>query len=239
MKRLALLAVVLLALAAPAGASAAERNIWHVTTYDTLVSGIAGYPLTIEVSDDDGEWMAINGGDGVLGFTAPGATERSSIYNPWDAKRYWTYRRIWLAPRVWRSLQDIQANSFRPSMDYYGAAIALMTLDHEAQHWRLMSGDEGRVNACALADLPRLLSSSFGVPATVQQTETLPQDRQVQQRYRVKIRGHWRWRTRWVWKTFYVDQLQTVPNPVYSNVVTAAQTFYRSQPYPYNAGTCW
>ena len=239
MKRLALLAVVLLALAAPAGASAAEKNIWHVTTYDTLVSGIAGYPLTIDVSDDDVEWMQINGGDGVLGFTALYATPTSTIYNPHDGYSYWTYRRIWLAPRVWRSLQDIQANGFRASMDYYGAAIALMTLDHEAQHWRLMSGDEGRVNACALADLPRLLSSSFGVPPTVQQTVTVPQDRQVQQRYRVKIRGHLRWRTRWVWKTFYVDQLQTVSNPVYSNLVTAAQAFYRSQPYPYNAGTCW
>lgn len=241
-KRLVAAVAVVVSLAIAGSANAASKTIWHETDYDTVVSNVAGYPLTIETSDNDSEWLsislAISGSDGVIGFTDPNATPRSTLYNPWDAKRYWTYRRVWLAPEIWRSLQDIRSNGFRDSMDFSGAAMALMTLDHEAQHWRLWSSDEGRVNACALADMPRLLTSVLGVPATVQRTVTVPQNRQVQQRYKVKVHGHWRWRSRYVWKTFYVDQQQTQNNPIYWNLITDAQAFYRSQPYPYNAGTC-
>ncbi len=72
-----------------------------------------------------------------------------------------------------------------------------MVLDHEAQHQRLHSHDESRVNACALADMPRLPQTDYHVPATLTQTVNEPQQYQVNVRKHVK--AHRRWCGRRVW----------------------------------------
>jgi hypothetical protein len=220
-------------------ATSVNKQVWHANWLDPKATEIAGVPLTVMTSDSDLEWLDINeGNDGVIGFTCPACSPSAGVYNPIDGRWYSGYRTIWIAPSVDRALRDILANGLRQGMDYYQAGRALLTLDHEAQHWRLYSGDEARVNACALADLPRMLSVDFGLPAQVQQSIQVPQSYQVRVRQRVRLHGRYVYRYRWVTKTRYVWTSQSVDNPVMSGIVSGAQAFYRSQPYPYNAGTC-
>ena len=51
-------------------------------------------------------------------------------------------------------------------------AVAAMTLIHESFHWRLLSGDESTVNACALKYFPYYVARDFNVPPTITQTST-------------------------------------------------------------------
>lgn len=140
----------------------------------------------------------------------------------------------------------------------YQFAVAAMSLVHESFHWRLGSGDESTVNACALKYLPTYLSTEFGVPATITQTTsqqvpvTTTTTRAVTHvKYvakRVKVHGKWTTKRVRVTTTTYVPvttttyETQTVttdlPNPEFQAIVGDANDFYTHQPPPYNAGTC-
>jgi hypothetical protein len=168
----------------------------------------------------------------VLGFTCITCSPYDTAYNPYDGYRYYLYRTVWFAPEIHDILSNLSAHS------YYEVGMAFLTIDHEGMHWRLFSGDEGRVNACALKDLPRFLTVDFGIPATTTQTVSVPQQYRVKVRYRAKVHGRYVWRYRYVWRTRYVDQQQTVANPLITNIVNGATAFVHDQPYPYNAGTC-
>lgn len=139
------------------------------------------------------------------------------------------------------------------------AARAIMTFIHENYHNRLMSSDEGLVNACALRDFPYWLSRDFQIPETVTTTVIVSQQqtqtKRVAEYQRVRVTHHKRLANgqirRWytyrrvlhyksvtTTTTVQVPQQQTVPNPLYQTLVADAQAFYLSQPSPYNAGTC-
>lgn len=238
-----LLAVCVTALAAAvlvpvASASpTTTKQIWHANWLDPIASDVAGTPLTVITSDNDVEWSGMTD-PGEIGFTCITCLPGTPLYNPYDGHYYDMYHTVWLAPEVDAVFRDISQNGIREGMNSFMVGEAMMTLDHEAQHWRLYSGDEGRVNACALADLPRLLSVDFHVPSTTTQNVSVPQAYRVRVRYRAKVNGRYVYRYRWVTRTRYVTQTQTVPNQVYTSILAGAQAFYRGQPYPYNAGTC-
>jgi hypothetical protein len=248
----------LVALAVPSAAMAADshdgindgvitnKQIWHAGPLDPIASEIAGFPLQVMTSDNVTEWNAIVGNQGpysVLGFTAPDALPSSWIYNPHDGRGYYVYRTVWLNPEIDATFRSILTSGINESSNAYSVAKALMTLDHEAQHQRLHSGDEGRVNACALADLPRLLNTRFNVPSTT--TVTVPSDvpyqEKVKVKYRVKVKKRWVYRYRYKYvdriRTEYVQQ--TVANPTFTRVMDAAMWFRANQPAPYSTGTCY
>ena len=109
-----------------------------------------------------------------------------------------------------------------------------MTLTHEAYHQRLVSGDEGRVNACALKAFPDVLTHEFGVQPTVTTTRSVPS--RVRVRYRTRY--HHRWVYRYRWQTTWHTLTNTAPNTAYKEYVADAQDFYSNPPPPYNSGTC-
>lgn len=109
-----------------------------------------------------------------------------------------------------------------------------MTLTHEAYHQRLVSGDEGRVNACALKAFPDVLTRDFGVQPTVTTTRSVPS----RVRVRYQTRYHHRWVYRYRWQTTWHTLTNTAPNTAYKEYVADAQDFYSNQPPPYNSGTC-
>jgi hypothetical protein len=218
-------------------AFASSRAIWHMTTLDPVATDVAGFPLQVNASDNLTEWNELTAGTDagpytVLGFTATFAAPGQQLYNPYDGLYYDEYRVIWLNPDIYNILVN-------GTNDPYQLAGALMTLDHESMHQRLQSGDENRVNACALQDIPRLLTTDFGIPATVMQTVSVPVKTRVRIRYRVRHHGRWVYRHKYVTRTSYVSQTQTVPNPTFTSIVSAATAFYRNQPPSYNTGTCY
>jgi hypothetical protein len=133
-----------------------------------------------------------------------------------------------------------------------------MSLVHESFHWKLMSGDESTVNACALKYLPSYLPTEFDIPQTISQTTTtqVPVTTTALQpvttvkwvKKRVKVHGKWTTRRlkvrsttyKSVTTTTYESQTTTsdVPNPEFDTIVADANAFYASQPPPYNAGVC-
>jgi hypothetical protein len=171
------------------------------------------------------------------------ALPSTTIPNPFDGYWYNAYRKVWVNPEIYGTFNTIRASGITQLSDANAVAKALMTLDHEAQHQRLHSADESRVNACALADLPRLLNTRFNVPSTT--TATVPVDVPYQERltvkYRVKVKGKWVTRYRYKYvdrtRTHYVQQ--TVANPTFTRVMDAARSFVVNQPPPYNTGTCF
>jgi len=258
MKKYILAIGALVALAVPSTAMAAvfndatddgvttNKQLWHAGPLDATASEIAGFPLQVITSDNVTEWNAIVGYQGpysVLGFTAINALPSSTIYNPYDGYRYGLYRTVWLNPEVDAAFRTIVTSGINASTNPYSVAKALMVLDHEAQHQRLHSADESRVNACALADLPRLLSTRFNVPSTT--TATVPSDvpyqAKVKVKYRVKVKGRWVYRYRYKYvdrfRTEYVEQ--TVANPTFTRVMDEARSFVANQPPPYSTGTCY
>ena len=228
--------------AAPAVAGTSDpgpvsKQLWHMAWLDQAASEIAGFPITVVASDSVPEWNAITGDDPnssyeTLGFTALSANPNSLLFNPYDGGYYSVYHAVFLNPSIYATLHAnlAQANP-------YDAAVALLALDHESQHQKLHSGDESRVNACALADLPRF-TAKWIVPTTIQNVQ-VPQSYRAKVPYRTKVHGHWVSRSRNVTKVRYVTQPQTVANPAYTAVLNAAHDIYIHQPAPYNAGTCW
>ena len=219
-------------------APTSNKTLWHASSLDPIVTKLAGTSLTVVTSDNAVEWDAVSDGPGVLGFTCPTCGPQAPLYNPYDGKSYAVYHTVYIAPEIDSVFRDIAQRGMREGMNSYQVGMAMLTLDHEAMHWRLYSGDEGRVNACALADLPRLLTEDFNVPSTTTKSVSVPQSYRAKVRYRAKVGGRYIYRYRWVTRTRYVTQTQTVRNPVYWDTLSGAQAFYRDQPYPYNAGTC-
>ncbi len=133
-----------------------------------------------------------------------------------------------------------------------------MDLVHESFHWRLMSGDESTVNACALKYLPYYLDSDFNVPATITETttrqvpvtttRTVPVKHVKITKKRVKVHGKWTIRRVRTTTTVYVTKTTTtyqatpvateVPNPLFQTITADAADFYAHQPPPYNSGIC-
>jgi hypothetical protein len=220
-------------------AGAANKTLWHMVNLDAAASEIAGFPLAVVASDNVYEWNILTGGESpynVTGFNLTFATPSTLLYDPADGKYYSAYRVIFLSPYIYAVLHTDLTHD-----NPYDVAITLLTLDHEAQHQRLHSGDEGRVNACALADMSRF-AAKF-VPPTVQQTVQVPVTYTVTVRYRVriKLRGGWvyRWRNKYVTRVRYEDQLQTLDNPAFVAILAAARDVYSKQPAPYSTGTCY
>jgi hypothetical protein len=239
---LAVVAVLVTAVLAPTAGAATppadaapplDKQVWHLPNLDPIVSEVAGIPLQVNFSDNQAEWDYLAGGQGVLGWTCITCSPYAAQYNPFDGYRYNVYRTVWFAPEIHNILSNLSAYSYKDQ------GMAFLTLDHEGMHWRLFSRDEGHVNACAFNDLPRFLTSDLGIPATTVQTVSVPQQYRVQIRYWAKVHGRRVARYHYVWKTRYIDQQQTVTNPLITNIVNGAAQFMREdQPYPYNAGTC-
>jgi hypothetical protein len=194
---------------------------------DHVVSGISGWPLTTTLENDPAEWYGLFGiDDSVLGFVCITDTDPSD----------WCYHSVLIGPTATFTFMN-WFNDVSPT--YWDAAIAIMTVTHESNHYKLMSADGGRVNACALQQFPSVIDTYFGIRPTI--TKTVAVHKVV-----------WRWK--WVWThrhgkrvkvkkrvsqviTTYVQQ--TFQNPDYVNLVAAANLFYQSQPPAYNTGTCY
>jgi hypothetical protein len=236
MKRLVAALVVVMSLVVVGSANAASKQIWHMTGLDQAASEIAGFPITVDASDSVAEWNALTGDDPnsgyeTAGFTYVNADPNFWMFNPYDGYEYAAYHTVFLRPEIYATFHTGLAQA-KP----YDAAMALLTLDHESQHQMLHSGDESRVNACALADLPRF-TAKWIAPTTIQDVQ-VPQSYRTKVRYRAKVHGRWVWRSRYVNKLRYVTQTQTLANPAYTAVLAAAHDIYTHQPPPYNAGTC-
>jgi len=175
--------------------------------------------MTVEVSGENDwtEWADLSGAEDptlVLGFVSI-AAPASTLY----------YHRIFISPELWPALQGAAANgAARSGYDHFKTAEAIFALTHEAYHYRLMSGDEGRVNACALQAFAGVLTTHFGIAPTATQTKT--------KLSRVKV-GRARW------KTIRRRITATVPNRLFNEFVSDAHAFYSAQPAPYNTGSCW
>ena len=239
MKRLAITVLAVLTLGTFAGrAPAANKALWHLPGLDAAASEVAGFPVGVDASDNVYEWNLITGGAdpyNVTGFNYTFALPGTMMYDPYDGKFYYVYHQVFLSPVVYAIFHTELSTA-----NAYDAAVALLTLDHESQHLRLHSGDEGKVNACAMQDMPRFLAKF--VAATVQQSVQVPVSYQAQVKYRarVKVRGRWVWRYRskWVTKVRYESQVQTVTNPAYAAILAASKDVYHHQPPPYSTGTC-
>lgn len=203
--------------------------------------------MNVLVEDDPIEWATFfpPGVDSanVLGFV-------SLSYAP-------LYHKIILAPAIYPAFASWFSTG-TPQGNEYLFSVAVMSLIHESFHWRLMSGDESTVNACALKFFPYYVERDFSVPSTVSQTTTqdvpttttttVPVTHIKVTKHRVKVRGKWVTKTKRTKVTTYVTKTQTtyvsqtvttaVPNPLFQTLVADAADFYAHQPPPYNAGTC-
>jgi len=195
--------------------------------------------------------------------------------HPWDCPPVGgvcisIYHQIYLSPdeaQAFFGTLPITAATTQPiwtrleagTQDPMQAARAIMVFVHESYHNRLLSADEGYVNACALRDFGYWLSRDFQIPATTTGTVMVPQQqthsKNVAYYVRVPVRHHrtlkngkiktWRTykkvlrhKTVTTTTTVQVPEQQTVPNPLYQTLVADAQATYQSQPAPYNTGTC-
>jgi hypothetical protein len=211
-------------------AGAARKQLWYNPRVDAVASDVAGTSVRVDGEDDWTEWAGFVAPDdpyAVLGFTFPFAPSSSVLYH-----------RIFISPSLWTTLDSAVDDGVQSGAPY-DVAVAIMDMTHEAFHIRLVSGDEGRVNACALQAFPGVLTRDFGVPATDVQTTTVPVETRVRVKVRVKVGGHWAVRYHWKTKTSYQTSTTTVPNATYTTLVSDAQAFYNSQPSPYSTGTCW
>jgi hypothetical protein len=204
-----------------------SHALYSSTFLDGVVSGISGWNLTTVMENDSFEWAALFGADAdVLGFVC------ITVVDPNDP----CYRRVFVGPSPTVTFIN-WFNNQAPT--YIDAAIAIMTITHEANHYRLYSADEGRVNACALQQFPSVLSTYFQILPTT--TKTVPVKKVV-------------WRKKWVWvhrngrrvhvrkrvrRVIVIYVQKTIQNPDYVNLIAAAEAFYRSQPPPYSTGTCY
>jgi flagellar basal body rod protein FlgC len=115
--------------------------------------------MSVLSEDDAGEWATFfppgTDSENVIGFVMLG-------YPP-------LYHRIFLAPDVYSAFNSWFSAGTPPGNEY-AFSVAAMTLIHESFHWRLVSGDESTVNACALKYFSYYLARDFDVPETVTQT---------------------------------------------------------------------
>jgi hypothetical protein len=236
------------------GFAAADLPVDHATVLrgSQQLNGIADDIVTasdmnVAVEDDPVEWARLAGpqSDQVLGFV-----EFLAPPSPY-------YHAILLSPQTYQAWQS-WLSSGSPAGNEYPFAVAALTLIHESYHWKLMSGDESAVNACAIRDFGYWIAKDFNVPATIPETITqqvphsviraVPTTKVVTVKKQVKLNGKWvvrkvRQRVRtYVTKTVttYTTQTSqtTAANPEYQTLVADAHSFYASQPPPYNAGSC-
>lgn len=226
------------------GRSALNGNVTLSAIADDVVGAT---DMNVVVEDDPVEWASFlgQGSSDVLGFVlfrqAPSPLYHAIMLGPLTAPAW----------NAW-------AASGTPAGNESNFAIAAMTLIHESFHWRLLSSDEGMVNTCALNFLPYYLAKDFKVPQSITQTTTqhvpvettkqVPVTKTVSSKKQVKVNGKWITRTIRTQVTTYVSQTvttyvdqsvtATVANPLYTTLVADAQTFYSSQPPPYNSGVC-
>ena len=221
-------------------AGTAQRSLYYDARINLIGSQITRYPDTQVLGETDpalwAQYVYPNDPNGVIGFSYAFAPSGD-----------WRYHRIYLDPTIWASLEQIEHSGIA-SLAAWSAAVAIMTLTHEAFHLRLYSGDERAVNACALKYFPSVLQVQFGVQPAITQTTYASSTEYKRTRH-----------TRWVWvgksqtpsrhrvrKVSYTSDpiaartatTVTVDNPTYATLVAASAQFYASQPPPYNAGYC-
>jgi hypothetical protein len=228
MKRLVLFVATAATLVFVGSAQAASKQLWYDQRVDRIGSDIAGTSVHVLGEDDSNEWASFVPGEDprtVLGFTFPFEAPSSSLYHM-----------IFISPDLWPTLSKAAVNGAEGAgSNRYLTAVAIMSLTHEAYHQRLMSGDEGRVNACALKAFPDVLARDFSVKPTVTTTRSVPS--RVSVRY--GARYHHRWVYRYRWKTVWHTLASTAPNAVFQEYLADANDFYSNQPPPYNSGTCY
>jgi hypothetical protein len=230
-------------------AGAATKQLWYSDHINAVASNVAGFPLEADMEDNWSEWVAeysAGGGDPsiagyVLGFTATFASPGDYIWWDYGAHSIFLYHRVFLSPRVYGELMQIERQGITnaASVDLLGTTEGLLALVHESTHQALHSGDESRVNACAIQELPDVLTRDYGLAATVTTTSSVAQQYQVRLTRRVRVHHRWILRKRWVTRTRYVDVTTTSPNPVFTGIVNEVQWYRANQPPPYNTGTCW
>ena len=214
MNPMKLLAATIAALAVAATASAASATLQHDPRLDAVATDVAGFPLTVYGEDDPAAWAQESAGMSVVDPTGFTRIDQPVVY---------------LAPPMWSALEQVETTGVQLpfSLD---VPFAILTIVHEAEHQRMRSTDEGRVNACAIAAFPSVLSRDFGIPATV----TTTRRRVVYSRRRVRVHG--RYVTRRVSRT--VSTSVTSANPIYVLLVQEAQEIYATEPPPYSTGVC-
>ncbi len=252
---------VLVALVLCPSALAARTDFWG-GPFDQLGQAISGVPdLQVLLEDNWDEWNSIQdqvevpADERLLGFAAPDAPRGSLLYH-----------RIFLAPEITRSLVGtLPLNSAGTGMSsiasrvdsgvlsYRDAAVAILVVIHEAYHYRLMSGDESRVNACALRDMSLYLpkfdinptrTKTTYTQSTKKTTVKVPHFATVVQRKRVNgklVTIHKtvvRYETVTKTVAVAVPKTETEANPAFNGILDQAQAFRDSQPAPYNTGVC-
>jgi hypothetical protein len=244
----AYVALALIAAVVPANAAAANKQIWTSGTLNGIANDVAGTTdMTVLSEDDANEWATFFPPDadsenvlGFVGLQVP-ALYHTILLSPF----------VYAAFNSWGSTGTAQSNE-------YAFSVAAMSLIHESFHWRLFSGDESTVNACALKYFPYYIAKDFNVPETVTETTTqevpvtttttVPVTHVKITKRRVKMNGTWVVRTTRTKLTTYKTQTvttyqsspvtETVANPLFQTLVADATDFYAHQPPPYNAGTC-
>jgi hypothetical protein len=240
--------VVLLAAVIPASAAAASKQIWTSDTLNGIANDVAGTTdMSVLSEDDANEWATF----------FPTGTDAESVLGFVSLQTPFLYHKIVLAPFVYSAFNSWLSAGTQQGNEY-AFSVAAMSLIHESFHWRLFSGDESTVNACALKYFPYYLAKDFNVAETTTQTTTqevpvtttttVPLTHVKVTKRRVKMHGTWVIRTtrssvttyRSETTTSYVSQPVTtsVANPLFQTLVADASDFYTRQPPPYNAGTC-
>jgi len=224
------------------------QQLWRNDRLNQIADDIVGASDMVVASEDDAtEWASFfppgTDSENVLGFVILGDPS--------------FYHAIFLSPDVYQVFSNWLSTGTTQDNEY-PFAIAAMTLVHESFHWRLYSGDESTVNACALKYLPTYLPREFGVPATITQTTTQqvpvtttttkPVKHVKYVNKRVKVRGKWKTKRVKVTTTTYTTVTTTtyeaqsvttdIPNPEFQSILADANDFYVNQPAPYNAGVC-
>jgi hypothetical protein len=234
MKAATVISILIATLALADMASASGKQLWYHPKVDQIAADIAGFPIRVDGEDDWTEWASFVSPDdpyAVLGFTFLFAPPSSVLYH-----------RVFVSPSMWNPLVKAALNgaTATPAPEVYTTAVSVLVLIHEVYHLKLYSGDEGRVNACALQAFPDVLTREFGVQTTVPITTTVSNQVRYRVKYRVRLHGHWVVRYHWKAKTVYRTIAGTAANPVYTTLLADAQDFYTNhQSAPYNTGTCY
>lgn len=220
------------ATAKPFRARLPTKNVQRFSLYTSsfltgVVDGISGLPLGVVLEDDPAEWASSFGVDkNVLGFVC------IDVPDP----NHWCYHRVFLGPAPSKTFSSLSTGG---APTYWDIAVAIMTVTHEANHYKLFSGDEGRVNACALQQFPSVIDAYFNIHPTITTRVAVRKVSWVKKRVWVRRHGRRARVARRVRSYRVVYEPRTVPNPGYALLVQASQQFYASQPPPYNSGTCW
>jgi hypothetical protein len=172
---------VVVALALPVSATAG--NAPH-STLDNAASFVAGKPVSVYCEYSWSAWLKFFADRGRDGSTVNGYTNINSPV-------------VYVSPAVCETLHGLIGQR---DIGAYHAALALLTLAHEAQHQRGVL-DEGAADCAALAQVGALAVSYFGIPATVQtqrivvtqeqRVVTVDEQRVVPTSKRVRRNGKW------------------------------------------------